>query len=151
MQVWHNYGFDRHVMFNSPDAREEQKINCLGFGGDTMHMARLWDSSMTKMAGEGGFSLEALSVKLLGERIEDGVMVRPTGCEGSRRKLREFLSFFGKIPAESGGVGGAETRDQGTSVPRDGNASGHGGRRMAAVRPAKEASVAGQKLLSCQA
>lgn len=36
-------------------------------GGDTMHMARLWDTSMEKWAGAGGFSLEALSVKLLGE------------------------------------------------------------------------------------
>lgn len=35
-------------------------------GGDTMHMARLWDTSMEKRAGEGGFSLEALSLKLLG-------------------------------------------------------------------------------------
>ncbi|CAM9543134.1 unnamed protein product [Scytosiphon promiscuus] len=66
-KVWHNYGFDRHVLFNSPDGREEQRINCLGFGGDTMHMARLWDTSMEKAAGETGFSLEALSLKLLGE------------------------------------------------------------------------------------
>ncbi|CAN0495692.1 unnamed protein product, partial [Ectocarpus sp. 12 AP-2014] len=65
--VWHNYGFDRHVMFNSPDNREEQRIDCVGFAGDTMHMARLWDTSMEKYAGDTGFSLEALSLKLLGE------------------------------------------------------------------------------------
>ncbi|CBN74706.1 pol1-like DNA polymerase [Ectocarpus siliculosus] len=66
-KVWHNYGFDRHVMFNSPDNREEQRIDCVGFAGDTMHMARLWDTSMEKYAGDTGFSLEALSLKLLGE------------------------------------------------------------------------------------
>ncbi|CAN0360349.1 unnamed protein product, partial [Discosporangium mesarthrocarpum] len=65
-QVWHNYAFDRHVMFNAPKGRDGERINCMGFAGDTMHMARLWDSSMEKKAGEGGFSLEALSLKLLG-------------------------------------------------------------------------------------
>lgn len=50
-QVWHNYSFDRHVM-------EQLGLGMRGFGGDTMHMARLWDSSrMTR----GGYSLEALS------------------------------------------------------------------------------------------
>jgi hypothetical protein len=57
-KVWHNYGFDRHVLYN-------EGINCLGFGGerplsssaqsvalgDTMHMARLWDTSLDKSAG----------------------------------------------------------------------------------------------------
>ena len=66
--MWHNYGFDRHVMFNSPDGRKEQRINCMGFAGDTMHMARLWDTSMEKISGDTGFSLEALTVKLLGEQ-----------------------------------------------------------------------------------
>ncbi|CAM9668440.1 unnamed protein product, partial [Phaeothamnion confervicola] len=77
-QVWHNYGFDRHVLFNAPPALGQnqlapplpppssRRIDCRGFGGDTMHMARLWDSSMEKVNGEGGFSLDALSVKLLG-------------------------------------------------------------------------------------
>lgn len=68
-KVWHNYGFDRHVMFNKPDRRDDQRIDCKGFGGDTMHMARLWDTSMEKRAGEGGFSLEALSLKLLGQKF----------------------------------------------------------------------------------
>ena len=35
MKVWHNYGFDRHVMGN-------EGISCKGFAGDTMHMARIW-------------------------------------------------------------------------------------------------------------
>ena len=34
-----------------------------------MHMARLWDTSMEKFSGEGGFSLGALSVKLLGKSV----------------------------------------------------------------------------------
>lgn len=34
-QVYHNYGFDRHVLYN-------EGINAQGLGGDTMHMARLW-------------------------------------------------------------------------------------------------------------
>lgn len=55
LKVWHNYGFDRHVMYN-------EGIDCRGFGGDTMHMARLWDSSRDKATGGGdGYSLEALS------------------------------------------------------------------------------------------
>jgi DNA polymerase-1 len=50
-KVWHNYSFDRHVL-------ERMGFAMRGFGGDTMHMARLWDSArMTK----GGYSLEALS------------------------------------------------------------------------------------------
>ena len=50
LKVWHNYGFDRHVMTN-------MHIHCRGFGGDTMHMARLWDTSRKGK----GYSLEALS------------------------------------------------------------------------------------------
>ena len=50
-KVWHNYSFDRHVV-------ERMGIKCNGFYGDTMHMARLWDSSRT---GRGGYSLEALT------------------------------------------------------------------------------------------
>jgi DNA polymerase-1 len=50
-KVWHNYSFDRHVM-------ERMGVKCNGFYGDTMHMARLWDSSRT---GRGGYSLEALT------------------------------------------------------------------------------------------
>lgn len=51
-KVWHNYSFDRHVL-------ELQSLPCAGFAGDTMHMARLWDSART--AGRGGYGLEALS------------------------------------------------------------------------------------------
>lgn len=37
-KIWHNYGFDRHVFYN-------HGIDVKGFGGDTMHMARLVDPS----------------------------------------------------------------------------------------------------------
>jgi DNA polymerase-1 len=56
LKVWHNYGFDRHVMWN-------EGIDCQGFGGDTMHMARLQDTSRLKHGQ--GYSLEALTSELL--------------------------------------------------------------------------------------
>eukprot|EP01132_Coremiostelium_polycephalum_P002672 gene2672-3315_t len=55
LKVWHNYAFDRHILFN-------HGINVVGFGGDTLLMARLWDASRTN---KSGYSLEALSVDLL--------------------------------------------------------------------------------------
>lgn len=57
-KVWHNYGFDRHVMYN-------EGIDCRGFGGDTMHMARLMDTGRSKLAGGGGYSLASLSSEML--------------------------------------------------------------------------------------
>jgi hypothetical protein len=60
LKVWHNYGFDRHVMWN-------EGIDVKGFGGDTMHMARLQDTSRMKNGG-GGYSLEALTAELLNMR-----------------------------------------------------------------------------------
>jgi DNA polymerase-1 len=56
--VWHHYGFDRHVLWN-------EGIDVYGFGGDTMHMARLQDTSRAKM---GGYSLESLTDALIGRR-----------------------------------------------------------------------------------
>ncbi len=49
-KVWHNYSFDRHVLRN-------HGIDCKGFAADTMHMARLWDSSRQGK----GYSLESLT------------------------------------------------------------------------------------------
>ena len=49
-KVWHNYSFDRHVLRN-------HGIDCQGFAADTMHMARLWDSSRQGK----GYSLESLT------------------------------------------------------------------------------------------
>jgi hypothetical protein len=61
LKVWHNYGFDRHVMWN-------EGINVLGVGGDTMHMARLQDSSRSRLGQGGGYGLEALTNDLLKRR-----------------------------------------------------------------------------------
>lgn len=61
-KVWHNYGFDRHVM-------ENEGIRCGGFAGDTMHMARLWDTSRDKLTGGGeGYSLSALTSTFFQDR-----------------------------------------------------------------------------------
>ena len=84
LKVWHNYGFDRHVMWN-------EGINCLGFGGDTMHMARLQDTSRAKNSAKPGqgYSLEALTAELLNMRKRPmkeifGVKrLRKDGTEGS--------------------------------------------------------------------
>ncbi|EAZ05778.1 hypothetical protein OsI_28011 [Oryza sativa Indica Group] len=50
-KVWHNYSFDSHVIENCG-------IKVAGFHADTMHLARLWDSSRRT---DGGYSLEGLT------------------------------------------------------------------------------------------
>ncbi len=61
-KVWHNYAFDRHVLYN-------HGVDCQGLAGDTMHMARLMDNSRDRASGGGsGYSLESLSVDLLASR-----------------------------------------------------------------------------------
>ncbi|XP_058093524.1 DNA polymerase I B, chloroplastic/mitochondrial isoform X2 [Magnolia sinica] len=50
-KVWHNYSFDSHII-------ENYGFEVSGFHADTMHLARLWDSSRRT---EGGYSLEALT------------------------------------------------------------------------------------------
>ena len=59
-KVWHNYGFDRHVV-------ENMDLAMNGFGGDTMHMARLYDSARLRTHGGDGYSLEALGRDLLSD------------------------------------------------------------------------------------
>lgn len=49
--MWHNYSFDNHVI-------ENYGLKVSGFYADTMHMARLWNSSRRT---DGGYSLEALT------------------------------------------------------------------------------------------
>jgi DNA polymerase-1 len=79
-KVWHNYGFDRHALGN-------HGIDVRGFGGDTMHMARLWDAS--RMFGKGGYSLEGLTRDLLArgktsmKDIFGAHKVRVDGTEGA--------------------------------------------------------------------
>lgn len=55
LKVWHNYSFDRHVLAN-------HGIAVRGFGGDTMHMARLENAARDK------YALEVLSEDFLGIR-----------------------------------------------------------------------------------
>ncbi|KAI3916944.1 hypothetical protein MKW98_014405 [Papaver atlanticum] len=50
-KVWHNYSFDSHVIDN-------YGLKISGFHADTMHLARLWDSSR---GSEDGYSLESLT------------------------------------------------------------------------------------------
>jgi DNA polymerase I len=57
-KVWHNYSFDRHEFYN-------HSLDVRGLGGDTLHMARLWNAARTH---DGGYSLESLSEELLGHR-----------------------------------------------------------------------------------
>lgn len=59
--VWHNYGFDRHVMWN-----EGIDVKC--FGADTIHMARLLDTSRAAFGAGKGYSLEALTDDMLNRR-----------------------------------------------------------------------------------
>ncbi len=57
LKVFHNYGYDRHIFFN-------HGIDVRGFGGDTMHMARLVDPSRTP----NQYGLSTLS-ELMGPEI----------------------------------------------------------------------------------
>ncbi len=50
LKVFHNVGFDRHVI-------ENHGIQLRGFGADTMHMARLFDPSLLP----GSYSLGSLT------------------------------------------------------------------------------------------
>ena len=59
LKIWHNYGFDRHVLWN-------EGIDVQGLGADTLHMARLYDTS--RLTTAGGYSLEALTDTLLNRR-----------------------------------------------------------------------------------
>lgn len=52
--MFHNYSFDCHEFHN-------EGIEIDGFACDTMHMARLWESSRI---GKGSYSLESLSEEL---------------------------------------------------------------------------------------
>ena len=82
LKVWHNYGFDRHILWN-------EGIDCRGFGGDTMHMARLQDTSRAKYGAGKGYSLEALTEDLLQRRKKPmkeifGIpRIRKDGTEGA--------------------------------------------------------------------
>ncbi|CAH2040576.1 unnamed protein product [Thlaspi arvense] len=78
-KVWHNYSFDNHVL-------ENYGLKLSGFHADTMHMARLWDSSRRT---EGGYSLEALTgdPKLCADEIWFGKLSMKTIF--GRRKVKK--------------------------------------------------------------
>lgn len=78
-KCWHNYGFDRHVMANPP-----LNIHCRGFAGDTMHMARLWDSSRKLK----GYSLESLS-----SDQQVGILFSRSPCKCTTN-FESFSKFF---------------------------------------------------------
>ncbi|KAK1281430.1 hypothetical protein QJS04_geneDACA018197 [Acorus gramineus] len=90
-KVWHNYSFDCHII-------ENYGIKVAGFHADTMHLARLWDSSR-KISG--GYSLEALSSD---KEIMSG------GQSGDEEKLTlgklSMRSIFGKKKVKKDGSEG---------------------------------------------
>ena len=94
-KVWHNYGFDRHVIENHGG------IKLAGFAADTMHMARLWNSNRKL---EGGYSLEALSsdAKVMSDA---GEMYSEAGEELIRSK-RGMKKIFGKPKLKKDGTPG---------------------------------------------
>lgn len=79
--MWHNYAFDRHVFGN-------HGIWPRGFGGDTMHMARLWDSSR---AGKG-YSLEALTKDEEVMRDALDIAGASDGLFRSKQSMRELFA-----------------------------------------------------------
>ena len=98
-KVWHNYSFDRHVLYN-------HGINACGLGGDTMHMARLWDTSRDRASvggSSGGFSLEALSSS---EEVFRGLANRPPEGRFEKRTMKEI---FGRKAIKKDGTEGKLT------------------------------------------
>uniref|UniRef100_A0A803LSZ9 DNA-directed DNA polymerase n=1 Tax=Chenopodium quinoa TaxID=63459 RepID=A0A803LSZ9_CHEQI len=86
-KVWHNYSFDCHVV-------ENYGIKPSGFHADTMHMARLWDSSRR---ADGGYSLEALTGN-------PDVMSESTMCQEKDLMGKiSMKSIFGKRKAKKDG------------------------------------------------
>jgi DNA polymerase-1 len=75
--VFHNWSFDSHVFAN-------HGVSVKGFAGDTMHMARLFDSSRSLLSGGGGYKLSALCQDFLGWGKTDmkvGLGEPRTNCE----------------------------------------------------------------------
>ena len=82
-KVWHNYSFDRHVLMM-------HDIDAQGFAGDTMHMARMWDSSRKT---KGGYSLAALSETMLDNpkvSMKELFGVAKTRKDGTPSKIKDL-------------------------------------------------------------
>ncbi|XP_019055571.1 PREDICTED: DNA polymerase I A, chloroplastic/mitochondrial-like isoform X2 [Nelumbo nucifera] len=100
-KVWHNYSFDSHVI-------ENYGLKISGFHADTMHMARLWDSSRRK---EGGYSLEALTMdpKVMSEvqQCTKGEPIKKKWCtEGELIGKISMKTIFGKKKIKKDGSEG---------------------------------------------
>ncbi|XP_059664759.1 DNA polymerase I B, chloroplastic/mitochondrial-like isoform X2 [Cornus florida] len=84
-KVWHNYSFDNHVI-------ENYGLKLDGFHADTMHLARLWDSSRRI---NGGYSLEALTsdrnVMSSDKKCRDGELIGKVSMKTifGRRKVKK--------------------------------------------------------------
>ncbi|CAH0477874.1 unnamed protein product [Peronospora belbahrii] len=93
-KVWHNYSFDRHVLFN-------HGINVQGLGGDTMHMARLWNTARFQ---NRGYSLEALTADMLLQRKKPmkelfGIpKLKKDGSKG-KEKIMPTVEELQRLPA----------------------------------------------------
>lgn len=102
-KVWHNYSFDRHVLRN-------HGIDCQGFAADTMHMARLWDSSRQGK----GYSLESLTgyamylvcspVILVSQASDSSVYQRKVGRSPNPRAPSHVHSAFLMLPKSCPGA-----------------------------------------------
>lgn len=95
LKVFHNYGYDRHIFFN-------HGIDVKGFGGDTMHMARLVDPS--RLPNQYGLAaLSELMEKDIGEvrdKIIDQMRQDYNGkpeCEDKLKTLNLYESHSEKI------------------------------------------------------
>jgi hypothetical protein len=91
-KVWHNYGFDRHVL-------QRLGFRMRGFGGDTLHMARLWDASRK---GSETYALDSLSRdskvrQCMGvcKNVESGVCVSMCTSHYSRPDTWAYMYIHG--------------------------------------------------------
>jgi hypothetical protein len=96
LKIWHNYSFDRHVLYNWPCSLDVQ-----GLGGDTMHMARLWDTARSKSKGMGGYSLAALTSSLLKHR-------NGAESDSSQRAKLTMKQLFGMLKLKKDGTPGKQ-------------------------------------------
>ncbi|KXZ47740.1 hypothetical protein GPECTOR_33g622 [Gonium pectorale] len=89
-KVWHNYGFDRHVL-------ENMGIRAAGFGGDTLHMARLADASRS---GKRTYGLDNLTADptIMKFFTPYGAKQPERERTGSRRRAAAAAAAPGTVP-----------------------------------------------------
>ena len=88
-KCFHNYGFDRHVIFN-------HGIDVRGFGGDTMHMARLANPSR----GPGSYSLAKLTSAYAKQitKVKKKMVDDLSAAHSSNPTILENLKTYKKLP-----------------------------------------------------